>query len=241
MTMNNIQEILQGIWLDKNEAKIYLAVLELWKSWVSEIAKKSWVKRTTIYSYINPLLEKDYIKRSILWKREYFVANKPEQLLKSITEKRKKMIESIPLLEWIYNQHSPNPQLEFYEDKNQIKKLYEEILSSWLEINTFFSPEKFYETFWGKFDIKLWELEKLSWWKSRELIRNDSTAKKFTIINNNTNSKLLPESFKFDVDVLLLWNTIVMVSFEPLYAIKLKNKALTDFQRNIFNYFWDIL
>ena len=236
--MQNIQEILEWIWLSENESKIYLALLKLWKSWVTNIAKNSWVKRTTIYNYINPLLEKDFIKRSISWKRILFMAENPRKLVKIFEERKNNFLKQLPLLEWFYNENSTNTNMEFYEWKNGKKKIYEEIWSSWQEIMAFFSPESFYKIFDLKYDKFLSDLEKKSWWKTKNLLDNNIYSKEHIKNFPWTHSKLLPESFELEVDIIIIKNSIIMVSFEPMYVIKLKNKPLSNFHRNLFNYLW---
>ena len=54
--MNYIQ--LQDAGLSETEAKIYLAALELGQTSVSRIARKSGIKRTTIYLSLENLMEK---------------------------------------------------------------------------------------------------------------------------------------------------------------------------------------
>lgn len=239
--MEDLTKILEWVGFSENEAKIYLAILDLWKAWITEVSKKSGIKRTTIYSYLDPLLEKWFIKRSIYGKRIFFLAESPKKILKIIDEKKRIMVKKMPLLESMYVKNSPNPQLEFYEWKVQIRKLYEEIWWSGLEIKAFFSPEQFYNMFWEEFDNKLCLLENQKGGMTRDLLRDNGFARKHLKNNPHSKSKLLPKEFNFDVDIIILWNSVVMISFEPLYAIKIKNKPFADFQRNIFDYFWKIL
>lgn len=239
--MENLENILIWIWLSNNESKIYLTILELWKSWISSISKKSWIKRTTIYSYITPLLEKNIIKRTIYGKRIYFMAENPKNIIDIFEEKRKKFLEKLPIFEWLYIKNSPNPSLEFYENKKAINELYKKIWSSWLTIYTFISPEEFYKHFSEDFDKSLWILEKKAWWKTKTLIKNNNFWYKHIKNNHTSHIKFLPKGFELDVDVIILWNSIIMISFEPIYAIVIKNKALADFHRNLHNYFWKIL
>ena len=101
-----MQKILEWIWLSENESKIYLSLLKLWKSWITSISNQSGIKRTTIYNYINPLLEKDFIKRSINWKRILFMTENPKNLVKIFEERKNNFLKQLPLLEWMYNENS---------------------------------------------------------------------------------------------------------------------------------------
>ncbi len=232
----SIEKILEGIWLSENESKIYLALLKLWKSGITNIAKISGVKRTTIYNYLNPLLEKNFIKRSISWKRILFIAENPKNLLKIFEEKKNNFLSKLPLLEGIYNENNTNTNLEFYEWKNNLKELYKKIWSNWKDIFTFFSPEIFYKYFTEEFDSSLEQ----KYWRTKTLIKNNNFSKKHIENNPKSEIKLLPKDFEIDVDIIITWNSIIMISFEPMYAVKLKNKPLSEFHKNIFNFFWKI-
>ncbi len=239
--MGNLENILQWVGLSENESKIYLTLLELWKSWVTEISKKSWIKRTTIYPYINKLLEKNLIKRTVKWKRILFTVGKPKNIITNLEEKKANLLKKIPILEELYKENSPNPSLEFYEWKKSLVNLYKKIWSSWTAIYSFLSPEEFYKNFSEEFDKSLWLLEKKAWWKTKTLIKNNAFSKKHIQNNPFSQIKLLPENFDLDIDIIIVWNSIIMISFEPLYAIVLKNKPLSDFHRNLHNYFWKML
>lgn len=235
--MKNIQEILEWIGLSKNESIIYITLLELWKSWITNISKKSWIKRTTIYNYINPLLEKDFIKRSIYWKRILFIAENPKNLIKIFEEKKNRFLEKLPILEWIYNKWNSNSKIEFYEWKSWIKKIYEEVSLSWENILAFFSPEEFYRVIGEKFDKHLWLLQRKNSWTIKNLLKNDDFWKNHLKSDfTSNNSKMLPKDFNFNVDVMIIKNTVIMISFDPLYAVKIKNEELSKFHRSIFNY-----
>ena len=145
--MENIENILEWVGLSENESKIYLTLLKLWKSWVTEISRKSWIKRTTIYPYITSLLEKNLIKRTVKWKRTFFTTEDPKNIIDNLEDKKKRFLKKLPILEWLYKENSPNPNLEFYEGKNALMNLYKKIWLSWLTVYTFFSPEEFYKHF----------------------------------------------------------------------------------------------
>ncbi len=238
---NNIENILEWVGLSESESKIYMTLLKLWKAWITEISRKSWVKRTTIYPYINSLLQKNLIKRTIKWKRTSFTTENPKNIIDNLEKKKKSFLKKLPILEWLYKENSPEPNLEFYEEKSALMNLYRKIWSSGLAVYTFFSPGEFYKYFPKEFDSSLWDLERKAWWLTKTLIKNDGFSKEHIENNPFTQIKLLPKDFELDIDVIVLWNSIVMISFDPLYAIVLKNKPLADFHRNLHNYFWKIL
>ena len=61
--------------LNKKEAKLYLASLELGPATVNKLAKKSRLKRTTIYSLIDSLGARGIIKEVRRRGKKYFFTN----------------------------------------------------------------------------------------------------------------------------------------------------------------------
>lgn len=240
--MKTIESSLKWIWLEENETKIYLALLELWQAWVSSISKKSWIKRTTIYNYLDELLKKDIIKRTIKWKRILFRAEDPKNLVKIFEKRKNTFLEKLPFLENLYDKNSPNPQLEYYEWKNWIKNIYNKIWSSWEDVLAFFSPEAFSKYFSIEYEKELWKLSEKYWWITKNLLQNNQAGRDhIKSIYTSNKSKLLPKWLELEVDLLIIKNTVIMVSYMPMIAVSIKNKSFADFHRNMFNYFWRIL
>lgn len=237
-----ILKILEWIGLNNNESKIYLALLKLWKSWVTDISHKSWIKRTTIYSYLNPLLEKDFIKRTIVGKRILFMAENPDKLLRIFEKRKNKFIENIDILKDLYDNKSEKPTLEFYEWINWVKDTYETVWSSWKLVLTFFSPETFYKYFSEEYDKKLTSLEIKNWWKTHNLLRFWDVSKKHLKADFTSNiSKVLPKWLDLETDVILVNEKIYLISFDPMYVVILKNKPFFNFYLNLHKYFWNTL
>lgn len=240
--MKHIESILEWVWLDENEAKIYLALLETWSAWITQIASHIWAKRTTLYSYIQTLLKKSAIKRTIKWKRILFTAEEPKALLEQLEEKKRKFLTSLPFLEWMHQSHSPQPHIEYYEGKEGVKKVYHKVWSSGEPVLAFFSPSVFLRHFTKEYDRKLWELEKKHGGSTKNLLQNDLAWKEhLRDPHTSYNSKLLPKGLELSVDMIIVKNTIVMVSYDPLLAVTIKNKAFADFHRNLFHYLWKTL
>ncbi len=240
--MKDIENILEWIGLSKNEAKIYITVLNIGKSGVTEISKKSNIKRTTIYSYINPLLEKSYLKRSIHGKRTFFIAESPKRLLEIFEAKKTDFLKKLPFLEEIYNNNAPKPKVELYEWKKQVKDAYRRMETSWVKVFSFFSPEKFNAIVWEEFEEELESISSKHGTTAKTLLKNDPFWKRH-IKNPHTwnNSKLLPQDFDLEVDINIVKDTVILISFDPLQAIFIKNKFFADFFKNLHNYFWKIL
>jgi len=122
-------ETIKQLGLSDNEAKVYVASLELGQATVQELGKKAKVKRTTVYTTIEGLKEKGLLAETKKGKKTLFIAQNPEALL-AISEKRLAEIKKVlPELKSIYNAgDKEKPKLKFFEGKEGYLAVYKNIL-----------------------------------------------------------------------------------------------------------------
>lgn len=115
--MNEIKQILKSLGLEEKEVLLYTAALQLGESGITELARKSGLKKTTTY-LIFKSLEKQGLMGSFEMKSgTKFVATRPDILI-SKTEKQLESIKKIiPELRAIANQASNKPKITYYEGK----------------------------------------------------------------------------------------------------------------------------
>lgn len=127
----NINE-LERLGLKEREAKIYIELLKNKESIANHIAKKTNILRSSIYDYIDRLLDKGFISYTIKSGKKYFKAANPEKLFEIFEEKIKKeeqaLKEIIPRLNKIKNHRIKNVNTEVYEGKNGLKTVMAAIL-----------------------------------------------------------------------------------------------------------------
>jgi len=118
-----LNEILEKFGLSEKESAVYLAILQLGQSSILEIAKKSELKRTTVYRLIDELIKRGLITKVPKAKKNLFVAENPDTLLENLAQKEKMIKESLPLFQAIYNASETKPKVKFFEGKEGIKTL----------------------------------------------------------------------------------------------------------------------
>lgn len=135
--MADILAQLKNIGLSDNEAKVYLAMLELGPSPVLEISAKSGVNRPTTYVQIESLKKMGLVSTQTKGKKQLFVAESPEQLESvleqtcRVAEQKKSELEKImPELKTIFNLTGERPQVRFFEGKEGLIKMGREFLKA---------------------------------------------------------------------------------------------------------------
>lgn len=83
-----IEDILRNFGLSKNEAKIYLALLELGPSLIGKICVKTKIHRRNVYDSIEMLKDKGFVSSVTSNNRNIFDAFNPNKLIDMLDEKK---------------------------------------------------------------------------------------------------------------------------------------------------------
>lgn len=134
-------EILKNSGLEESEAKVYLALLELGPSTVSEITKKARITRTLGYHVLEKLGWHGLINRaSGKGNKIEYVAEHPRNLVQFVKDKKnswERRIEEIqkdlPKLLDLYK-IADKPVIKFLEGLSGVKSIFSETLESQTEI-----------------------------------------------------------------------------------------------------------
>ena len=126
----DIRETLDQIGIDGKKADVYLACLELGRGTAYLIAKKTGLKRPTVYDIIDHLMREGLVSRSMSGKIKYFSPTDPETLLRKLKEKEANIRSILPDLENLYNSPKLKPFIRYYEGAEGIKEMYEDSLRS---------------------------------------------------------------------------------------------------------------
>lgn len=128
-----IKKFLQDIGLNEKEVIIYLELLRVDKSSVLDLAKKTGILRTSIYSIIDSLKEKGLVIETEVGKKINFQAEPPERIFAFIESQRLKVeeqsqlaVEFIPQLKSLSRQTGEKPIVKVYEGREGILKANEE-------------------------------------------------------------------------------------------------------------------
>lgn len=135
--MSILPKDLINLGLKAKEAKIYLSALELGYASVLEIAKKAEINRPTAYVVLEALMKKGLISTFEKGKKRYFTAESPEKLKDIIKyeyielkQKEEDVKGLIPELNIMYNLGGEKPKVRFFEGKEGLRTIREDIIKS---------------------------------------------------------------------------------------------------------------
>lgn len=149
------KHILRGLGLTENQTAVYFAALELGQATVQDLARKSGVKRTSIYNFIDELKERQLLTETKKRRRGLYAAAHPQQLIEMERTRIKELEDALPELLSIHNKSRKRPRVTFYEGVSGIQDVYGDMLKdkkeilAWedLEHMKIALPPSFYEYF----------------------------------------------------------------------------------------------
>jgi len=123
------REILQQIGLNKNEAKIYEALVGLGSANISTIASASKVNRRNVYDSLKNLFKCDLVIRMAGPGEHLYKAAEPKKLRHMLDSQRKKIGTAMPELKKLYNAHIPDEQTFVSRGAEGIKNFWNYVMN----------------------------------------------------------------------------------------------------------------
>ena len=223
-----------------------MAALVIGSATVQELAKKSNLKRTTIYDLLENLKKKGLLTPIKMKRRSYYLAEDPEHILRDLEEKVHLISEALPELKSIKGLLSERPKIYFYEGREGFRRIWKEILESGeKEYLTITSGEQFLDYVSEKYITeKIIQRKVKSGIKSRQLINDSLYARKIIAKDSKENrvSKILPSKFKFPATEIIFGNKIAILStkFENLLLI-IESADIAKTHKFYFEIIWNSL
>lgn len=127
--MNTQVDQLKRLGLDEREARVYLAALEFGPATIITISRKSGIKRTTIYEFVDEMIARGLMHVSAQGKRKLYSSASPQEL-RGIIEKQTEIVERlVPELMLLSGKSPSRPRIRFYEGVEGIKKVFNDTLN----------------------------------------------------------------------------------------------------------------
>lgn len=123
---------LEKIGLKEKEVRVYIALLKKGETLANQLAKETNILRSSIYDYLDILLEKGFASYVVKSGKKYFRATDPEKILDNFEEQKEReknaLIEIVPRLSELQNVDGKKANVEVFEGKEGIKTALSRIL-----------------------------------------------------------------------------------------------------------------
>ncbi len=229
---------LEKIGLNLNEAKIYLALLELGQGQAGEISKKTQINRTTVYDSLERLIQNGLVVFVISANKKVFKPVAPKILLNQIEEKEGIIKEILPELEGLFAQSKEKEETNIYKGRKGIKSILDDILKC-KEYVAFGSSGKFLEIM--QHDFIIFQKRKKELKINSRVILSESSRKTETVKVAYANFKFIPNEFSAPTTTFVYNDkTAIIVWGETPVATLIKSKEVAKSYFNYFELLWKI-
>lgn len=245
---DDLAKELEQIGLSENEAKVYLAGLELGPSTAQMIAAKATVSRPTTYIMIESLIKRGLMSSFQKGKRRVFAVENPDVLGKFIDEeilnaqKRKKHFSSlIAELSKQAEYSNQSPKVRIFEDLAGLVQLQEhllEIASKTKEIRTMVAVDDARSFVGLKSMEPLWKRIAEKQIHVRSIYTTSGPSQKHD--DSNWQNRRLPiERFPFHGELTIYGTYAIGISYNgKISAIQIEDSALISLLATMFDLAW---
>ncbi len=237
-----LQTTLEKIGLTKKQAKIYLACLKLGETSIKDMAKKSGIKRTTIYDLIDGMIDAGYIKITTKGKKKKFLAVDPKKLLEIIKKREKLLNQIMPELNAVSNVNNLKPKIWFFEGTEALKKAYEDTLR--------YPNITIYQWSGGPEMIKAMGVDWIVQYvkkrlkkkiKALTIISDSPEARSFKKLDKKHDREMKiigSKNFLFRTELDVYKNRVAMISAKDQIGVIIESEPIAHTLRTIFKLCW---
>ena len=220
--------------LTKNEAKIYLSLIDLGPSLAGVISRKTGVHRRSVYDAIERLIEKGLIGYITNNNRKYFQAVNPRKLLDLIKEKEELINKILPDLEKKYNFIKEKQETLFFRGKQGIKSIFEDQINEAKEILIFGASKGVSEVL--KYYLPIYNKRRINKKIKIKIIYDIKSKSKHSKIPLSE-IRYLPYKSYATTNIYANKVAIILWQENPL-AILINDKKIAQSYREYFNLMW---
>ena len=252
-----IQELLTKSGLDETETKVYLALLQLGPSTVSEITKKAAITRTLGYHILQKLGVYGLVDESAsAGARRVFTAEHPQRLLQFVKNKKnawerklKDMEDGLPELISMFKV-AEKPTIRYQQGIEGVKRIFDETLESKTEILSILDAEG-----WAQTEFKSWgenynrergkrkiheKFLLLDTPAGREWIKNYKGSFKYTEYRWIKREQL-PGIEEFGGEINIYENKVVMALHKPTeMGVVIESRSLANLLKGLHALAWQV-
>lgn len=233
---------LKSIGLNDKESQVYLALLELEDALVSEIAEKTKINRSLLYSVLTELADKGIVTYILKNNTRYYRAAEPEKLMAMLKEKENTFKQLLPELILLHKPKTKKPIVEILEGKEGIRTVLNDLLrvkKEWLAFNV---PGKGPEIIGPNVHAFQKERQKLGIKLKVICVKTKAGVKRGKEFSKMrfTKVRYMPESYESPASNWVYGDRIVLIFWYPEFpfAVRIIDRKLADSYKNHFKFIW---
>jgi sugar-specific transcriptional regulator TrmB len=234
----NLQTIFKRLGFGKHASRIYEVISGNKKPiLIAHISKKSDVARFEIYRNLNPLLKAGFIKKELIGKRTYYIANNPDKIHRAFVEVSETSSSMITNRVQSFEKELPT-HIKYFKGFSGIQSVFDDVINHTPKGGTFYrytSEQNLDEV--NKYLSKDYRLKRDKKKLERLVISNPLSGKQKRPRLERFIKYIASEKSQFDQNIIQLvyGSRVAFINLNDEQAYIIEDKQLADFQTVIFN------
>ena len=222
--------------------QIYFTLLKKGACTIAELAKRTGKHRPAVYKALPELISANLVAKSTKGKRIIYKAESPSALSVFIKQQTESVDAVLPKLIEAFNHKDQKPHISFFDGKEGIATVYEQLLSSAKKgdvIYRYESPKdytrnkRYYPSLYWKRAGSAGDIDKF-------VITNKKTHEQ-RHVNINRYSKAVNIPFENNITQIIGNGKVIFIDYDTETAIMIENERFADFQTSIFKMLFERL
>jgi len=239
---------LERIGLNRNEAKVYLALIIRGQATASELVKAIGVHRNIVYDNLEKLIEKGLVSFIVDGAKRKFIAQDPAAIIDYLQSKKLQIDRDIalaakmaPSINKLLSSSDAQQDATIFRGVKGVKKVLSDTLQSreiWCIGTTNESIAALGDTFWKNYNQKI----KAGKVKERILLNNDYEDKDTGVLKVGCiKTRALPKQLNQVTETILYSGKVALFVYSstPL-VIVMENKEIFRMYRAHFDFLWGV-
>lgn len=240
--MSDEKVVLRQLGFSNIAGQIYLTLLKRGPCSIAELAQLIGRYRPVIYKALPELTSVNLVAKLSKGKRILYKAESPANISTISKRQIEAVNKALPKLLDIFKNTDKKPKISFFEGKEGIATVYEQLVTSAKKeevIYRYESPKdykrnkRFYPSLYWKRAGASGDIEKY-------VITNQKTHQK-RHVNLNRLSKAVSIPFEDNITEIIGKDKVIFIDYDTEIAIVIENERFADFQKSIFKMFFEKL
>jgi sugar-specific transcriptional regulator TrmB len=242
-----IKNELEQLGFTPEEINVYISLLEIGGGFVSSIARKAGAHRVTTYNTLENLEKKGFVRKTKRRNVKFYFSVNPQIILNQIEDNYNIAKKVVPELINLQNTYVFKPNIQFFEGKEQMKDVFDDLLRSETEVigyTNFVAASELFPEYLDYYNKEVLKHGK----KHRLLCPNDKFHVEYIekFLKERIDAEILeifainPEQFEFKNAQYIYDNKVTTVSFDrnELMGVIIESPNNAETNRAIFNLAW---
>lgn len=238
---SSLVEALSHAGLNTQQAATYVALLELGPAPASKVAQKTKINRSVTYQLLNELMQQGYVSKQSNTKVRQFIALNPQGIYESARAHFENLRFLLPLLRTLHASSSTDTTMQIVEGKEAVSRLFQahDDVAERCFISSFSDMERIFPEEFKRWSRRTRELKRPT--PTKFLLIDDKVGRAYAKTLQHLPSqefRFFPLGTDFKMDVSILHDRLILVSFQPVCAVVVHSTLVADSAKSLFQLLW---